>query len=156
MPFRVRVRRLLEGVPGGHAVLSVGPLLLGVRYTTLRGTTVAAQKTEYSVKVPPPSLRAAVAQLEQMILEHQHDGVELSWRLTEPTLWRESAAKLAAHLRRAVRWLDDAGRLDCGIAIKTRSFSLGERTLRGSRSTSYGMYAVYLEFEDTARAASNQ
>ncbi|MGD9714095.1 MAG: restriction endonuclease subunit R, partial [Thermomicrobiales bacterium] len=32
-------RRLLEGVPGGHAVLSVGPLLLGVRYTTLRGTT---------------------------------------------------------------------------------------------------------------------
>ncbi|MGE3448792.1 MAG: restriction endonuclease subunit R, partial [Microbacteriaceae bacterium] len=39
MPFRVRVRRLLEGVPGGHAVLSVGPLLLGVRYTTLRGTT---------------------------------------------------------------------------------------------------------------------
>lgn len=40
MPFRVRVRRLLEGVPGGHAVLSVGPLLLGVRYTTLRGTTI--------------------------------------------------------------------------------------------------------------------
>ena len=25
MPFRVRVRRLLEGVPGGHAVLIAGP-----------------------------------------------------------------------------------------------------------------------------------
>lgn len=119
-------------------------------------TLLSQPIAEAPVKVPPPSLRAAVAQLEQMILEHQHDEVELSWRLTEPTLWRESAAKLAAHLRRAVRWLDDAGRLDCGIAIKTRSFSLGDRTLRGSRSTSYGMYAVYLEFEGTARAASNQ
>lgn len=119
-------------------------------------TLLSQPIAETPVKVPPPSLRAAVAQLEQMILEHHHDEGELSWRLTEPTLWRESAAKLAAHLRRAVRWLDDAGRLDCGIAIKTRSFSLGDRTLRGSRSTSYGMYAVYLEFEGTARAASNQ